>query len=77
MLNDGIIYLDPDKKIEPVIKDSPKVSDPNVEPQPVKKAENRIRKLTPMELEMIQRNKLIGEIELIEQEERIKNAKRK
>jgi len=76
MLNDGIVHLDPDKKIEPLINDSPKMSDPNVEPQPVIKPERHIRKLTPMEQEMINRNKLIGEIELIEQEKRVEQAKR-
>ena len=78
ILNDGIIHLDPDKDIEPPEPEQPAISDPNVEPQPVKKAETRhIKRLTPMQLEMIQRNRLIGEIELIEQDERVKQAGKK
>jgi len=78
ILNDGIIHLDPDKDIEPPEPEQPAISDPNVEPQPVKKAETRhIKRLTPMQQEMIQRNRLIGEIELIEQDERVKQAGKK
>ena len=44
----------------------------------IKKAETRhVKRLTPMQLEMIQRNRLIGEIELIEQDERVKQAGKK
>jgi len=81
MLNQGIINLEPDKKIEPVIKDSPKVSDPNVEPQPVKKRESKETEyrpfLTRTELEMIEKTKLKGKIEEELQEQRIREAMEK
>jgi len=78
MLNQGIVYLDPDKKIESIINDSPKVSDPNVEPQPVEKRESDesiyTPFLTPLQKDMIERTKLKGKIEEELQEQRIREA---
>jgi hypothetical protein len=71
ILRDGYVDLDIHKKIQPVVNPKP-ISDPNIEPQPVKKPEKQeFKQLTPMQRKMIEREHELGERELQEQEYRI------
>ena len=76
MLCEGTIQLDYDKKIEkPKEPDAPKISDPNINPQPVKKPEkNAFFPLTKSQKELLEKARELGRKELKEQEERVKEA---
>lgn len=80
ILNNGIIELDIDKKIEQP-DESEVVSNPNIEPQRSVKPESAKPIYTPFlsdeQQEMIERMKLTGKIEEEMQERRIKEAQKK
>ena len=78
MLNDGMIKLNPSEIPKQEEKEEPIIDKPNIAPQPVvKERKMTITPLTEIQREMIQKEKLRGEIEIIEQEKRIKAAKKK
>ncbi len=82
MLNQGIVNLDTEKKMEDdKPDDTPDVSDPNIEPQPVKKRESKKPVFTPIltkaQKDMIERAKIKGKIEEELQEQRIREAMEK
>ena len=81
MLNQGIISLDPEKDINPVEEEKPEISNPNIEPQPVKKRESKESIFTPFltraQKEMIERANLKGKIEEELQEKRLREAMEK
>ena len=82
ILRDGYVDLDLTKKIQPIKNPKP-ISDPNIEPQPVKKPEKPPKahaKFVPMsktQLELIEKTRRLGEMELIEQEKRIAEGLKK
>jgi len=74
MMNEGHIELDTKKKIEEPKEEMPKTSNPNTEPQPAIKRQAKFVDLTPIQREMIRREREIGEKELQEQEIRLYQA---
>lgn len=81
ILNEGVVDFDVNK-IPVLPKNDAVVSDPNIEPQPTvddpkSSLDNMIKPLTAAQIELIRRNRLLGELELIKQEERLKEAERK
>lgn len=78
IMNDGLTYLDPDKEIKKDDTDKPAPFLPNVEPnKPKEKPKMEWSPLTPVQKEMIERERELGAKEIIEQEKRVKKAKKK
>jgi hypothetical protein len=75
LFSDGYLDLDPDDIPDKLVGEPEEsVSDPNIEPQPVKKPEKNVEELSAEQLEMIKKYRILGERELEEQEKRLKEA---
>jgi len=77
---DGVVNIDskdvPD--VDDVVSDKPDVSDPNIEPQPaVKPKQYSVYEMTPEQKEMISKRRELGMRELVEQEKRLLEAKKR